>query len=329
MSTTASKTWTTRALLAWMGEAFTKQGLDSPRLLAELLLAHVLGTDRLKLYLDPDRPASPLERDTLRTLVGRALRHEPVQYLVGEAWFFGLPFRSDKRALIPRPCTQTIVEHVLQHYRATHGPSQAVATPPSESAPMTARAAGAARGDGLLIADVCTGSGAIAIALLKNLPAARAVATDISQDALSLAKENALKHDVTDRLDLLQGDLLAPLRAFPPTAEGTLHYLVSNPPYIPDSEWPSPGNPGQVDQNVLQHEPHLALRGGPDGMKFVGPLIEHGPALLRTGGQLLVEIAAASANPALTHAQRNPLLRDAKILKDQDNLDRVLLATRV
>lgn len=311
-----------------MGEAFTKQGLDSPRLLAELLLAHVLGTERLKLYLDPDRPASPLERDTLRSLVTRALRHEPVQYLVGEAWFFGLPFKSDRRALIPRPCTQTIVEHVLQHYRATHGPSQAVAAP-SESAPVTARAAGAARGDGVLIADVCTGSGAIAIALLKNLPAARAVATDISAEALALAKENAIRHEVTERIDLLQGDLLAPLRAFPPTAEGTLHYLVSNPPYVPDSEWPSPENPGQVDQNVLLHEPHLALRGGPEGMDFVGPLVEQGPALLRTGGQILVEIAAASANRVLTHAQRHPMLRDAKILKDQDGLERVLLATRV
>ncbi len=317
MSATASKTWTTRALLAWMGEAFTKQDLDSPRLLAELLMAHVLGTERLKLYLDPDRPASPLERDTLRNLVARALRHEPVQYLVGEAWFFGLPFRSDKRALIPRACSQTMVEHVLQHYRAMHGPSQSGATIPTS-----------VRGEGILIADVCTGSGAIAIALLKHLPGARGVASDISSDALSLAKENAQRHEVSNRLDLLQGDLLAPIRAFPPTGEGTLDYLVSNPPYIPDDEWPSEGNPGQVDKNVLLHEPHIALRGGVDGMKFVAPLIEQGPALLKVGGQLLIEIADAKSNIALSLAQRSPLLGDVKILKDQDNLDRVLLATR-
>jgi release factor glutamine methyltransferase len=326
MSTTTNKTWTTRSLLAWMGEAFTKQGLDSPRLLAELLLAHVQGVDRLKLYLDPDRPASPLERDTLRTLVGRALRHEPVQYLVGEAWFFGLPFKSDKRALIPRPCTQVIVEHVLQHYRATHGPG--MATPRDGLASAGGPAQASTRGEGVLIADVCTGSGAIAIALLRNLPGARAVASDISGDALALAKENAIKHDVANRLDFVQGDLLAPVRSYPPSAEGTLDYLVSNPPYVPDDEWPSETNAGQVDKNVLLHEPHLALRGGVDGMKFVGPLLEQGPALLKPGGQILVEIAAAKATYALAAAERNPLLRDVKMLKDQDGLDRVVLATR-
>ena len=114
-STGASEqTWTTRKLLAWMSDAFTKKGLDSPRLLAEMLMAHVIGCERLKLYTDPDRPANDLERETLRTLVTRALKHEPVQYLVGEAWFFGMPFHVDKRVLIPRPATETIVEHVAE-----------------------------------------------------------------------------------------------------------------------------------------------------------------------------------------------------------------------
>lgn len=314
MPETTSKTWTTRSLLAWMNDAFTKQELDSPRLLAELLMSHVLGVDRLKLYLDPDRPASPLERDTLRSLVSRALRHEPVQYLVGEAWFFGLPFKSDKRALIPRPCTQTIVEHVLQHHRARHGPSHS---------------AGAMRGEGLLIADVCTGSGAIAIALLKNLPGARAVATDISHDALDLAKENAARHEVTDRIDILQGDLLTPLRAFAPTAgTGTIDYIVSNPAYIPDSEWPDDDGAGQVDKNVFLHEPHVALRGGIDGMRLVKPLIEGAPELLKPEGQLLVECSTASVPIVLSLAQRHAMLKDARVLEDQDGLDRVLLATR-
>lgn len=315
MPETAAKTWTTRSLLAWMADAFTKQDLDSPRLLAELLIAHVLGVDRLKLYLDPDRPASPLERDTLRNLVARALRHEPVQYLVGEAWFFGLPFKSDKRALIPRPCTQTIVEHVLQHHRAHHGP---------------AHSSGTTRGEGLLIADICTGSGPIAIALMKNLPGARAVATDISQDALNLAKDNANRHEVASRIDFLQGDLLTPLRNFPPTAgPNTLDYIVANPPYIPDNEWPDNEGKGHVDKNVYMHEPHIALRGGSDGMRLVMPLIEHAPELLKTDGQLMIEIATANAPVVLTLAQRNALLKDVKILKDQDGLDRFLLGTRV
>lgn len=301
--------WTTRKLLAWMGAAFTKKDLDSPRLLAELLMAHVVGCDRLKLYMDPDRPAAPLERETLRDLVARALQHEPVQYLVGEAWFFGLPLKVDRRVLIPRPCTETIVEHVLQHHRATHGPTQA------ESA---------ARGEGVLIADVCTGSGAIAIALMKHLPGARCVATDISPDALEVAHENAERHKVADRTDFLRGNLLDALRSFAPAAaDGSLDYLVSNPPYIPDDEWP-----GQVDRNVLDHEPHIALRGGPDGLALVRPLLNDGPRLLKPGGLVLVEVAASRAAESVEIARKNALLHNVQLLKDHEGLDRVVLATR-
>jgi release factor glutamine methyltransferase len=309
MQASTTEHWTTRKLLAWMGEAFTKKGLDSPRLLAELLMAHVLGCERLKLYMDPDRPATPLERATLRDMVGRALKHEPVQYLVGEAWFFGLPFHVDRRVLIPRPCTETIVEHVLQHHRATHGPSQ------SESS---------VRGEGALIADVCTGSGAIAIALLKHLPGARCVASDVSAEALEVAAKNAERHSVRDRLDLVRGDLLKAVRGFAPTAgDGSLDYLVSNPPYIPDDEWPD-----QVDANVRDHEPELALRGGSDGLALVRPLLQEGPALLKAGGLILVEVADSRAEEALGIARGQALLRDVRIVKDHEGLRRVIVGVR-
>src|SRR5689334_4295009 len=150
MSTTHVKAWTTRTLLSWMQEAFARKELDSPRLMAELLLSHVLGCDRLRLYMDADRPASPLERDRLRELVGRALKNEPVQYLVGEAWFYGLPLHVSPAVLIPRPSTEVIVEQVLLHARAEPG-------------------FGGKTGEGVRFVDVCTGSGCIAIALLKNL----------------------------------------------------------------------------------------------------------------------------------------------------------------
>lgn len=300
----ATEPWTTRRLLAWMQQAFHKQGLESPRLLAEMLLGHVLACERLRLYTDPDRPASPLERESLRGLVSRALDHEPVQYLVGEAWFFGLPMHVDRRVLIPRPATETIVEHVLQHARATHGTS--------------------ARGEGLLIADLCTGSGCIAIALLKHLPGARVVATDISAPALDVAKANAVRHAVADRLDLLMGDLLRPLREFPATrGEPSLHYLVANPPYIPDDEWPD-----QVDRNVRDHEPHGALRGGRDGLDFARPILAQGAALLKPGGLLLVEVASSRSAQALALAVENPLLADARLIQDHEGLPRVVVARR-
>ena len=306
---TTTEVWTSRKILAWMQQAFTKAQLDSPRLLAEMLLAHVLGCERLKLYLDPDRPMSPIERQSLRDLTGRALRHEPVQYLVGEAWFFGLPFRSDKRALIPRPCTQELVSAALQHHRAVHGPSET---------------SSATKGTGMLLVDLCTGSGCVAIALAKNLPGARVVATDLNSDALALAEENVKRHNMTDRVTLLQGNLLEPLQAFPPTSgESSVDCIVSNPPYVPDHEWPD-----QVDKNVRDHEPHLALRAGPDGLQFVRPLLSGAPALLKPGGLLAIEVAAAHARVVEQLAKDHPLLEHVRVITDEDGLLRVVAATR-
>lgn len=301
---TATQIWTTRRLLAWMNEAFTHNNLDSPRLMSEMILSHVLGCQRLRLYMEPDRPATALELNGLRNLVGRALKHEPVQYLVGEAWFFGLPFTVDKRVLIPRPATQTIVEYVLQHAR-------------------TATGFGGPTGAETLIADVCTGSGCIAISLLSSMKLARAVAVDISEDALAVARLNAIRHGVIDRIELLQGDLVAPLLAHPAAgAHESLHYIVSNPPYIPDDEWEA------VEPNVKDHEPHLALRGGVDGLDFFRRLLETTPPLLKPDGLLLIEIAEARFKEAEAIAAAHPLLHSVRVLNDLENKPRVVVATR-
>ncbi len=304
-----NQSWTTRGLLAWMNNAFEKNDLDSPRRMAEMLMAHVLGVERLKLYMDQDRPASPLERDQLRGLVKRALDHEPIQYLVGEESFFTMRFKVDPRVLIPRPSTQTIVEEVLQHARKN----------PDDN---TLRDSDAGRG--IMIADICTGSGCIAAALAKHLPGARIIASDISQDALDCAKENIELHDFIDRIELVQGHLLEPIENHPVAGSaGALRYLVSNPPYIPDSEWEA------VEANVKNHEPTLALRAKDDGMEFVSPLIERGPVLLSSGGLLLIELASIRAPQALDLATNHPDLTQAHIAKDSDGLDRVLIATKI
>ena len=300
---TANKTWTTRGLLAWMTQAFEQKDLDSPRLFAELLLSHVIGCERLKLYMEVDRPATPLERQTLRDLVGRALNHEPVQYLVSEAWFFGLPFHVDSRVLIPRPSTETIVEHILQHVRAEPG-------------------FGGEKGEGLLGADICTGSGCIAITLAKNLPGARIIATDISPDAIEVAHTNAERHDVADRVELLQGDLLGALADHPAAGRNTLHLIASNPPYIPDHEWP------QVEPNVKDYEPHAALRAGADGLDFISKIIETSPPLLRPHGMFLIETAASHAKQAAALLEAQPGITDVHILRDNDGLDRVVVGRK-
>jgi release factor glutamine methyltransferase len=291
--------------------------------MSELLMAHVLGLDgkdgsggRLRLYMDQDRPASSAERARLRDLVGRALKHEPVQYLVGEAWFYGLPFYVSPAVLIPRPCTEVIVEEVLSHARAAWG-------------------AAGKTGEGLRIADVCTGSGCVVIALLKNLPHATGIGADISADALAVAKRNAERHGVDGRVELVQGDLLEPLIDHPAGGGvgGNFHYLVSNPPYIPDSEWdavPVPGQEPLVDKSVRDFEPHLALRGGVDGLRFVRPLIEKGPERLRERGVMMVEIAAASARAALKMMREQPLIDpdSVRVVKDHEGLERVVVGTR-
>lgn len=290
-------------LLAWMTEAFQQKGLESPQLFAQLLMCHVIGCDRLKLYTDADRPASEIERSTLRDLVKRAVEHEPVQYLTGEAMFYGLQLSVSPSVLIPRPSSETIVETVLQHCK--HQPGF-----------------GGKVGENILIADVCTGSGCIALALAKNLPGARVVATDISNDALDVARANADRLGLTERVEFVQGDLLEALGKHPAAGHaGGLDFLVSNPPYIPDDEWED------VEPNVKDHEPTLALRGGMDGLALVRPMLTDGPKLVREGGLVLTEVAVSRAAEAKAIAESAQRVAKVEILRDIDGLDRVIKQT--
>jgi release factor glutamine methyltransferase len=339
VTTAPPTTWTTRTLLEWISGKLTEREVDSPRRMAELLLAHVIGCDRLRLYMETDRLATDDEKLVLRDLVKRAMSHEPIQYLVGKETFYSLEFKTDARALIPRPSSQTIIDEAIRMLRPAitqteirpegHDPdfdSDDAPDPASEtqtpSAPLPASATPKRpepeAGPPLLIADVCTGTGCLAITLAKNLPGARLIATDISADALSLARENAEAHSLTERVEFVEGDLLVPLKN-----AGPFDAIVSNPPYIPDSEWDA------VEPNVKDHEPELALRAGPDALRLVSPLIEHGPGSLKPGGVLLIELASCSAADALKLARSQPMLENARILKDIDGLDRVLAATRI
>ena len=342
--------WTTRELLRWTGGHFEKLGLDAPRLTAEILLAHVLDVPRLRLYMDIDRPSTAEERQRLRELVQRAARHEPVDYLVGHAEFFAMRFAVDPRVLIPRPCTELIVEHVLQRQRARrraergevsgeasgdeHGndtDAHAHANAQSEAqghTPPQPRSSSPAQTDSALrILDLGTGSGCIAIALAAHLPGATIVATDLSDDALQVAADNARTHGVQGRVDLRRGDFFEPIQEPIHTpADGVgvetdwFDYIVSNPPYIPDHEWPD------VAPNVREHEPEAALRGGADGLSHVRPIVEHAMRYLRPGGQLLVEIAASTADAVarLAHAAG---WSDVRVLSDHEALPRVLVVT--
>ena len=281
--------WTTRRLVEWTSLHFQKLGLDHPRLSAEMLLAHVLEVDRLKLYMDPDQPASDLERAAFRDLVERAAANEPVDYLVGKAPFFSMWLEVNPAVLVPRPSTETLVEHVIQHARRTPG----FARP--------------------LIADIGTGSGAIAIALAKHLTDCRLIAIDISEPALDVARENARQQGVANRIDFRMGNLLEPLTGL------HVRYLVSNPPYISDAEWE------QVPPNVKDYEPSGALRAGPDGLEYLRPLIAQAGRYLESPGQLVVE-AAASHEKILPELAQEAGYHNAHVLADHEALPRVLVA---
>jgi release factor glutamine methyltransferase len=290
-----TEAWTTRKLLKWMTDHFASKEVDSPRVVAEMLLSHVLDCERMRLYMEADRPASAVELATLRSLVQRAANHEPAQYLVGQAWFFGKQFAVDRRTLIPRPSTETLVELVIRWLRLSPG----LASSP-------------------LIADVGTGTGCIAISLAAAFPGARVVATDVAPEALHLAEANAKTHAVAERIEFQQGSLLAPLRNRMPGAK--FGVLASNPPYISDYEWDA------VARNVKEHEPASALRGGPDGLDFIRPLIAEAPAVLSPGGLLVIEIADGQRDAVIELAQRTGELANIDVLKDHEGLWRVLTA---
>jgi release factor glutamine methyltransferase len=305
--TASAGPWTTRKLLAWMMEAFDRKSVDEPRRSAELLLEHVLGCRRMDLYTNADRQASPDELNRLRALTTRALAQEPVQYLLGEWSFFGLTIKLDRRVLIPRPCTEIIPTEVLQHARKRRDASP--------DGPQYAP----------LIADIGTGSGCIALAILAHLPEASAIASDLSNDALDVARANAERLNLGDRITFVEGDLLEPVARELDRRVRSLDYLVSNPPYIPDHEWDTPE---MVGRNVKGHEPDTALRGGTDGLRFVRPIIEEGPELLRPGGLMLIEFASSTVDAVLALAARHPMLEGECIINDLDGLPRVLVAQR-
>ncbi|MHC4416184.1 MAG: peptide chain release factor N(5)-glutamine methyltransferase [Planctomycetota bacterium] len=291
-----AEAWTTRRLLTWMTGHFEARSIDSPRVVAEMLLAHVIGCERMRLYMEVDRPASPLQLASLRELVARAAKHEPVQYLVGSAWFFGRQFAVDRSVFIPRPCTEVLLEHVLQWQRAAPGRANP------------------------LIADIGTGSGCIAVSLAAQLRDAHVVASDICPEALAVAGANARRHGVEGRVELRLGTGLEPLRAGP--GHGRFDAVCSNPPYVCDDQWE------EVGPNVRRYEPPTALRGGADGLDVIRPLVAGAGAFLRPGGKLVLEIAHGQREAVLGLVEATSELADSVISKDHEGYWRMLVAER-
>lgn len=264
-------------------------GLDSADREAEWLLGRLLGMTPTELYLAD--LAVPAEAARMFMEQVRARRQgEPLQYLLGDAEFFGRTFAVRPGVFIPRPETECVVEAVLAHLRGASGP--------------------------LRLLDVCTGSGAIAVTLAAELPACHLVALDVSWDPLEVARGNARRHGVLQQIQWVQGrgiDALCPGERF--------HGLIANPPYIPSAQV------GQLPFDV-RHEPVLGLDGGPDGMRDLRSLFAGAPQVLRPGGFLALECGEAQAAPLLAAAASAAWVAGARPLHDLSGRPRGVLMTR-
>jgi len=297
-------TWTILNLLNWTTEYFTKAGLSSPRLDAEILLAHSLKLKRMDLYLQFDRPLLSDELAAYKMLIKRRIEREPIAYIIGEKEFWSRSFKVGPGVLIPRPETELIVEIVTRDSCLV-----------SREKPIT-------------ILDIGTGSGILAITLAKEFPNTQVMAIDISPEALSYAKENAERHSVADRIQFLEQDFLTSHESLV-----TSHFdlIVSNPPYIASAEIET------LDDDVRKFEPQLALDGDSDGLKFYRALSEKAFSLLNSQGTLVMEIGEdqglavgglAVGGPAVGGLFSKDPWMDAKVIKDYAGHDRVVIVKR-
>jgi release factor glutamine methyltransferase len=239
-----------------------EKGVESPRLQIELLLAHALGMPRLQLYLNFDRPLSPAELERMRKDVKRRANREPLQHILGTTSFCGLDLKVGPQALIPRPETELLAEKGWTFLNLTGSKRETRAL------------------------DFGTGTGCLAIALAVQAPLARIYALDISPEALALARENAGRHQVASRIEFIQSQ---GVQSLPEDLEFDL--IISNPPYIPTAEIET------LDPEVRDHDPRVALDGGPDGLDCYRYLARNTSGLLRAGGKMMLEFGDGQAAP--------------------------------
>ena len=263
--------------------------IDDASLEAEVILRHALGLDRAQLYARLSDEIAPPARSAIADLLARRLRREPTAYIIGLREFYGIELEVSPAAPIPRPETELLVDEALAHARRLE---------PTYPEPH--------------IADVGTGCGAIALAVATHLPSARVTATDVSPDALELARRNAARLGLSDRLRFVHGDLLSPL-------DEAAHIIVANLPYIASHEWDS------LAPEIRCHEPRAALDGGPDGLRLIERLLQQAPGHLRPGGALILEIGHDQGAAVAGLARRAFPGGAVAVRQDLAGLDRVVV----
>ena len=282
-----ARSWTVLELLRWTQAHFASLGIESARLDAECLLAHALGSDRLRLYLDFDKPVEAAERARFRELVRRRARERvPVAQLTGRKEFWSLGFEVTPDVLVPRPDSEVLVAALLDQL-------------PDREAELT-------------LLDLGTGSGAIAVALANELPKARVTATDVSPAALAVAARNAAAHGVADRVRFVPGDAFAPVRG------ERFDAVLSNPPYVAERD-------ADTLPPELRHEPREALFAGPDGTDLLRRLAGELPEALAEGGFAALEVGETQAELVAAWLRGAGLL-EVSVRRDLAGRPRAVLA---
>jgi release factor glutamine methyltransferase len=294
-------------------DLFKEKGIPNARLDAELILAHVLQIDRLKLYLQHDRPVTPPELERFRELVRRRLKREPVQYIVGTVAFRQLELAVDARALIPRPETELLVGEVLKWAASGAGMSEAAAGMSEAAAGMSEAAA---EGREMAALDIGTGTGAIALSLAAE-GGFRVVATDVSEAALSLAAENAERTSLVERVDLRLGASWGPVR----NGE-VFDVIVSNPPYIGEQERTA------LAAEVVDYEPAGALFAQDGGLAVLSEIIEGASGRLRPGGLLALEMGETQGAQLVARIEAAGEYGTARVIRDYAGRERIVMAER-
>lgn len=283
--------WTVLEVVAWIAGDLARRGVSSPRLDAELLVGHALGTSRVGLYVRHDAPLTEAERAAVREALRRRRAGEPVAYITGHREFWSVDLRVDRRVLVPRPETEVLVE-------------EAFAALADEAAPWR-------------VVDVGTGCGAIAAVVAKHRPAARVTALDVSAEALAVARENVTRLGLAERVDLCEAEGAAWLAARPSSFDAVL----ANLPYVATGEFPG------LQVEVREHEPRGALDGGPDGLREIRRVVPAAAAALRPGGFLGLEIGADQGEAVVALCAAAGLVAPA-VRRDYAGLCRVVTARR-
>jgi release factor glutamine methyltransferase len=263
------RTWTIKEILNVTAQFLREKNIESPRLCAEVLLSHQVGKTRVELYLSFDQPLRSSEVAQYRDLVKRRLNREPLHYITGRQEFWSLEFMVNPSVLVPRPDTEILVEEALRLKQANQLPE--------------------GNGDQTRILDLGTGSGAIAVSLAKEIEGAAFWATDISAEAIAVARENAERHAVSGKITFCEGDLYQALEQPAPAFD----MIISNPPYIASDAFDT------LPEEVRAYEPRIALDGHEKGMYFIERIIADGGNYLKPGGWLLIEMDPGQTDQAL------------------------------